>query len=91
MIIPGENFPGVGWGEGGHQGEVCLAEIYRNIYAKNSQVYIHSHWSSSEKSSCSKPIASVFIPPPIIILSFGVEISFNKTGHGSALIGYIEM
>ena len=31
-------------------------------YAKNSQVYMHWHWSSSEKSSFSKPIASVFSP-----------------------------
>ena len=65
-----------------HQGEVWLVEIFRmgvflipkKIYAKNSQVYMHWPWSSSEKSSFSKPIASVFIPAPIIFFSYGVEI-----------------
>ena len=46
----------------------------KKIYAKNFQVYMHWHWSSSEKSSFSKPIASVFSPPPIIVFSYGTEI-----------------
>ena len=53
------------------------------------------HWSSSEKSSFSKPIASVFSPPPIITFSYDAEIFphplVQLTGHISALIGYTEM
>ena len=75
--IPGGNFPG-----GIHQGGVWLVDIFqvivflilKKICAMNSQVYMHWHWSSSEKSSFSKPIASVFSPPPIIIFSYGVNI-----------------
>ena len=96
--IPGGNFPGEI-----HQGVVWLVEILRvevflipkKIYAKNSQVCMHWHWSSSEKSPFSKPIASVFSPPPIIIFSCGVEILphplVQLIGHVSALNGYIEM
>ena len=70
-------------------------QIRVGMYAKNSQVYMHWHWSSSEKSSFSKPIASVFSPPPIIIFSYGVEIFphhlVQLIGHVGAFIGYIEM
>ena len=63
--------------------------------SENSQVYMHWHWSSSEKSSFSKPIASVFSPPPIMTFSYGVPIFPHplvlQIGHVSALIGYIEM
>ena len=96
--IPGGNFPGEI-----HQGVVWLVEIFRvevflipkKIYAKNSQVCMHWHWSSSEKSPFFKPIASVFSPPPIIIFSCGVEILphplVQLIGHVRALNGYIEM
>ena len=84
-------------------GGVWLVEIFRmgvflipkKIYAKISQVYVHWHWSSSEKSLFSKPIASVFIPGPVLIFSYGVEIFphplVQLIGHVSALIEYIEM
>ena len=45
----------------------------KKIYTKNFQVYIHWHWSSSEKSSFFKPIASVFSPPPVIVFSYVAE------------------
>ena len=99
-----ENIFQVGIFQGGiHQGGVWLVEIFRvgfflkhkKICAKNSQVHKHWHWSSSEKSSFSKPIASIFRTPLIIIFSCGVEI-FNHSlvqliGHVSALIGDIEI
>ena len=56
--IPGGNFP---------EGTVFL--ILKQIYGKNSQVYMHSHRSSPEKFSLSKPIASVFLSAPIIFFS----------------------
>ena len=96
--ISGENFP-----EGIHQRGVWLVEIFwvrvflipKKIYAKNSQVHMHWHWTSWEKFSFSKPIASVFIPAPIIFVSYGVEIFphplIQLIGHVSALIRYIEM
>ena len=55
---------------------------------------MHWHWSLSEKSSFSKPIASVFSASPIIFSSYGAEICpplVQLIGHVSALIGYIEM
>ena len=63
--ILGGNFPG-----GIHQRGVKLGENFqvgvfltpKKIYAKTFQVYMHWHWSSSEKSSFSKPIASAFSP-----------------------------
>ena len=87
--IPGGNFPGGIW----------LVEIFRvgvflipkKIYAKNSQVYMHWHWSSSKKSSFYKPTAPVFISAPIIIFSYGAEIFPHLIGHVCALIVYIEM
>ena len=99
----------VGIFQGGiHQWRVWLVEIFRmgifrvavflipkNIYVKNSQMHMHWYWYSSEKSSFSKPIVSVFSPPPIIIFSYGVEIfphsSVQLIVHVSALTGYIEM
>ena len=45
-------------------------------------------------SSFSKPIASVFGPPPMTIFSYGTEICpplVQLIGHVSALTGYIEM
>ena len=55
---------------------------------------MHWHWSSSEKSSFYKPIASVFISAPIIIFPYGAKIFSHPlvqlTGHVSALIGYME-
>ena len=96
--IPGGNFPGEI-----HQGVVWLVEIFRvevflipkKIYAKNSQVCMHWRWSSSGKSPFSKPIDSVFSPPPIIIFSCGVEILphplVQLIGHVRALNGYIEI
>ena len=92
------NFPGVI-----DQGGFLLVEIFRvgaflipkKIYAKGSEVYMHGHWSSSEKYSYSKPIASVFIPAPKIIFSYGVEIfpypSVKLIGYVTTLVGYIEM
>ena len=91
-----------------YQGGVWFVEIFqvgifrvgvflipKKINAKNSQVYMHRHWSSSEKSSFFKPIASVFSPPPIITFFYGAEIFpqplVQLTGHISALIGYTEM
>ena len=59
--------------------------------AKNSQVYMHWHWSSSKKSSFYKPTAPVFISAPIIIFSYGAEIFPHLIGHVCALIVYIEM
>ena len=62
---------------------------YGKKYTKNSQVYMHWHWSSSEKSSISKPIASEFSPPPIITFFYGAEIFLHPlvqlTGHISTL------
>ena len=49
------------------------------------------HWSSSEKSSFSKPIARVFSSPPIITFSYGARICpplVQLIGHVSALNGY---
>ena len=83
--------------------EICRIEILRvgvflipkKIYPKNSQVYMHWNWSSSEKYSFFKPITSVFNPLPIITFSYGTEIfphpSVRLTGHISPLIGYTEM
>ena len=59
------------------------------MYAKNYQVYMYWRWSSSEKSSFSKPIAFVFCTSPIIF-SYGFEIcppSVQLIGHVSALVG----
>ena len=41
----------------------------KKIYAKNFEVYMYWFWSSSEKSSFSKSIASVFSPLPTINFS----------------------
>ena len=62
-------------------------------YVKNSQVYMHWHWFSSEKSSFSKSIASVFSPPPKIIFYYGAEICppLQLIGHVTAPIRYVEM
>ena len=49
------------------EGAVFL--ILKQIYGKNSQVYMHSHRASPEKFSLSKPIASVFLSAPIIFFS----------------------
>ena len=52
------------------------------------------HWSSSEKSSFSKTIASVFSLPPIITFYYVAEIYLplvQLNGHASPSIGYIEM
>ena len=99
----------VGIFQGGiYQGGVRLVEIFRvgiflvgvflvlkKIYAKNSQVHMHWHWSSSEKSSYSKPKATVLSPPTIVTFCYGTEIFphtlVQLTGRISALIGYTEM
>ena len=74
---------------------VGVFRIPKKIYAKNSQVYMHWHWPSSEKSSVFKLIASVFSPPPIITFFYGVEIFphplLQLTCHISALIRNTEM
>ena len=97
-ISQGEIYQGVVWLVEIFWVGISLVEVFlipKKIYAKNSQVYMHWHWSSSEKSSFSKPIASVFSPPPIITFSHGVEIFphplVQLTGHISALIWYTEM
>ena len=63
-------------------------------YAKNCQVYMHEHGSSSEKSSFSKPIALIFSSPPMIFFSYGIKICprplVQLIGRVSAVIGYIE-
>ena len=67
----------------------------KKIYVESSQVYMHWHWSSSEKSLFSKAIAFVFSPPSIIFFSYyGAEICpplVQLIGHLSVIIGYIKM
>ena len=97
---PGGRFLGGNFLRGNSPGGVWLVEIFRvgvfltpkKIYVNNFQVRMHWNWSSSEKSSFSKLIASVFSPPPIIFFSYGAEIFpyplIQLTVQISALIGY---
>ena len=46
MIIAGENFPGVGWGEGGHQGKFVWLKftgIYMRRILKCTYIDIDLH------------------------------------------------
>ena len=65
----------------------------KKTYAKNFQVRMHWHWSSSEKCSFFKLIAFLFSPLPIVIFSYDAEICpplVQLIGHVTAFIGYIE-
>ena len=99
---------GIFWGESMYYFVECLIifvshflknknrylHYMKKIYAKNFQVYMHWHWSSSEKFSFSKPIASMFCALSMIAFSYGAEICpplVQVIGHVSAFNRYIEM
>ena len=67
---------------------------YRRKYMRRILKFTCIDIDLSEKSWFSKPIASVFIPAPLIF-SYGVEMFLHPLveliGHLSVLIGYIEM